>query len=39
VLEDLFVLPNDLVRVDADVNRLNDQTLVRYYDREWSRWQ
>jgi spermidine synthase len=39
VLEDLFVLPNDLVRVEADANRLNDQALVRYYDLEWSRWQ
>jgi hypothetical protein len=21
--------------VDADVNRLNDQILVRYYEKEW----
>jgi spermidine synthase len=37
-LRELFVMPNDLIRVEADVNRLNDQALVRYYDREWNRW-
>lgn len=39
VLDELFVLPNDIRPVETDVNRLNDQTLVRYYNREWSRWQ
>ena len=27
--------PNDMLPVDAEPNRLNDQILVRYYDREW----
>lgn len=31
----LFQFPIDMQRVDAEVNRLNDQVLVRYYDREW----
>lgn len=34
----MFELPADLSRVPADVNRLNDQVLVRYYDQEWSQW-
>ncbi len=32
----LFDFPRDMQRVEAEVNRLNDQILVRYYDREWS---
>ena len=31
----LFDFPPDLAPVAAEPNRLNDQTLVRYYDREW----
>jgi len=31
----LFDFPPDLAPVPAEANRLNDQTLVRYYDREW----
>ena len=34
---DLFDMPADLIPVDADVNRLNDQVLVRYYEQEWER--
>ncbi|MEM1452838.1 MAG: polyamine aminopropyltransferase [Planctomycetota bacterium] len=30
----LFVLPEDAVRRDVEVNRLSTQTLVRYYDDE-----
>ena len=36
--EQLFVFPADMDRVDAEVNRLNNQVLVQYYDSEWSRW-
>jgi spermidine synthase len=39
VLDDLFMMPRDMRRVETEVNRLNNQVLVRYYDREWSRWQ
>lgn len=31
----LFHFPPDLAPVPAEPNRLSDQTLVRYYDREW----
>ena len=32
---ELFRFPLDMQRVAADANRLNDQVLVRYYEREW----
>ncbi len=35
VLENLFLLPVDLQPVEVDVNRLDNQSLVRYYDEEW----
>jgi spermidine synthase len=35
-LPSLFHFPLDMEPVAAEVNRLNDQVLVRYYDREWS---
>lgn len=31
----LFQFPNDMLPVDAEVNRLNDQVLVRYYEHDW----
>ncbi len=31
----LFDFPGDMRPVDAEVNRLNDQILVRYYEKEW----
>jgi spermidine synthase len=31
----LFDFPEDMKPVDAEVNRLNDQILVRYYEKEW----
>lgn len=34
-LQHLFVLPRDIPRLDSDVNRLDNQVLVRYYDEEW----
>jgi spermidine synthase len=35
LVPDLFVFPADMKPVEAGVNHLNDQILVRYYDREW----
>jgi spermidine synthase len=32
----MFQFPRDMGPVDAAPNRLNDQVLVRYYEREWS---
>ena len=31
----LFQFPKDMARVDAEVNRLNNQVLVRYFENEW----
>jgi spermidine synthase len=36
VLPGLFRFAPDMDRVPVDENRLNDQRLVRYYEREWS---
>ncbi len=33
---ELFKFPTDMLPVAAEPNRLNDQVLVRYYEREWS---
>ena len=35
-LPQLFEFPNDMLPVEAEPNRLNNQVLVRYYEREWS---
>ena len=37
-LASLFVLGPDMAPVDAEVNRLNNQALVRYYEEEGRRW-
>jgi spermidine synthase len=38
VLPTLFVFPSDMSRVQVETNRLDNQILVHYYDREWKRW-
>jgi spermidine synthase len=38
VLASLFVLGPDMARVETEVNRLDNQALVRYYEEEWRRW-
>jgi spermidine synthase len=35
----MFVLPADLGPVPVEVNRLDNQSLVRYYDSEWRRYE
>ncbi len=37
-LETLFQFPMDMSPVPAEVNRLNNQVLVHYYENEWRRW-
>jgi spermidine synthase len=32
---ELFIFPNDMLPVPVESNHLNDQVLVRYYEREW----
>ncbi len=34
----LFQFPKDMDAVPAEVNRLNNQVLVHYYEDEWRRW-
>ena len=38
ILPELFRFPRDIGRVEAPVNRLNDQKLVSIYTREWAIW-
>jgi len=35
LLPGFFQFPADMNRVDSEVNRLNNQVLVRYYESEW----
>jgi spermidine synthase len=37
-LPQLFDFPRDMQPVDAQPNRLNDQVLVRYYERDWANY-
>ena len=37
-LATLFVFGPDLAEVEAEINRLNNQALVGYYEEEWRRW-
>jgi spermidine synthase len=37
-LASLFVLGPDMARVETEVNRLDNQALVRYYEEEWRHW-
>jgi spermidine synthase len=34
-LPEMFEFPNDMLPVPVEANRLNDQVLVRYYERDW----
>lgn len=37
-LPTLFQFPKDMAEVPSEVNRLNNQVLVHYYEDEWRRW-
>lgn len=37
-LRSLFDFPPDLSPVPAEINRLDNQALVHYYESEWGRW-
>jgi spermidine synthase len=37
-LPTLFALPADMAPVETEINRLNNQILVSYYEEDWSRW-
>ncbi|HNW78836.1 MAG TPA: polyamine aminopropyltransferase, partial [Candidatus Competibacteraceae bacterium] len=35
IMASLLLFPPDMAPVDAEINRLNNQILVRYYEHEW----
>jgi spermidine synthase len=37
-LASMFVFPRDMAPVPVEINRLDNQMLVRYYEDEWRRW-
>jgi len=37
-LRSLFVFSADMQELEVETNRLDDQRLVRYYEREWAVW-
>jgi spermidine synthase len=37
-LASLFLLPADVSPVPVEINRLDNQVLVRYYEAEWRHW-
>jgi spermidine synthase len=37
-LASMFVMPPDMAPVEVEINRLDNQMLVRYYENEWRPW-
>jgi spermidine synthase len=37
-LPEIFDFPLDMQRVPAEVNRLDNQVLVRYFEKEWGNY-
>jgi spermidine synthase len=38
-LRSMFEIPVDMMPVPVEINQLDNQVLVRYYEREWRRWE
>ncbi len=38
VLPSLFIFDNDTSDIPAEVNRLDNQILIQYYEQSWDRW-
>lgn len=38
ILSAMFAFPNDMGPLETKVNRLDNQMLVRYYERDWRQW-
>ena len=36
--KEMFHFPADMTEVDSQIQRLDDQILVRYFDDEWSKY-
>lgn len=37
-LASMFVFPRDMTALPVEINRLDNQMLVRYYEEEWRKW-
>jgi spermidine synthase len=37
-LASMFIFPLDMTAVPVEINRLDNQMLVRYYEEEWGKW-
>ncbi|HET7434030.1 MAG TPA: polyamine aminopropyltransferase [Thermoanaerobaculia bacterium] len=37
-LAGMFLFPRDMAPLPVEINRLDNQMLVRYYEQEWRRW-
>ena len=37
-LASMFIFPLDMAAVPVEINRLDNQMLVRYYEEEWGKW-
>jgi spermidine synthase len=37
-LASMFIFPSDMMPVEVEINRLDNQMLVRYYEEEWRHW-
>jgi spermidine synthase len=37
-LASMFIFPRDMAAVPVEINRLDNQMLVRYYEEEWGKW-
>ena len=35
----MFRMSADMTHVPVEINQLDNQALVRYYEREWRRWE
>ena len=38
-LKSMFEIPADMLPVPVEINQLDNQALVRYYEREWRKWE
>jgi spermidine synthase len=35
----MFQMPADMTEIPVEINQLDNQALVHYYEREWRRWE
>jgi spermidine synthase len=37
--QQMMLFPQDMSELETDVNRLNNQVLVQYFEEEWSHYE